>query len=540
MTRIAISPRRGRRKPPEFTPEFDAATMEDLLRGASNQLALSLVPEPQLLFGDRQICEDPKTGLCAFGPYSKTDATRRTIIRIGVVGPAEAIDKALNLIERMGSPIPSSDKLDAMLHSGFPGLNDQDPFQIQFITQSVWCRKLTPTQVATIENHPDFPARINLLVNAVAEQVKALADQDSGPDVVLIAMTAGLEKKCRVGIAAHDKALRDAAKQDEDDEDSVEEVIEEIDEDVEPEDGDEQETTETERPNTDRNFRRGLKAQCMQYLPTQLLWNRTLSGTKGVQDLATRAWNLAVALMYKARIIPWRLADVIDGSCFVGVSFFHPDGEPNAIRTSVAQAFTHDGNGFVLQGSRFTWNATRSERSPHLDRDSATALIEQVLATYDSEVGGKPQRLVLHKTSRYTKAEEEGFQEGLIGIRDTALVTLSHRGITCLRPGKKPVLRGTIVDFGEKRGLVYTTGYIPYLRCYPGFRIPQPLEIAENWGSLTFREIATDLLRLTKLNWNTAAFCCVDPITIAFSRRVGEILKIANTENPSRFYRDYM
>jgi hypothetical protein len=109
-----------------------------------------------------------------------------------------------------------------------------------------------------------------------------------------------------------------------------------------------------------------------------------------------------------------------------------------------------------------------------------------------------------------------------------------------LRPGKKPVLRGTIVDFGEKKGVVYTTGYIPFLRCYPGFRVPQPLEITENWGSLTFREVATDLLRLTKLNWNTAAFCCVDPITIAFSRRVGEILKIANTDKPSRFYRDYM
>jgi hypothetical protein len=514
--------------------------MEQLLSSATNELALNLVAEPPLVFANRQLCEDPKTGLSAFGPYSKTDATRRTVIRVGVVGPAEAIDKALQLIQRMGASIPFSEKLDAMLHPGFPGINDQDPFEIQFVTQSVWCRKLTPTQVATVENHPDFPTRIKLLVDAVTEQVKALADQDSGPDIVLIAMTPGLEKKCRVGIAAHDKAARDAAKAEEEDEDAVEDIIEEVDEDAEPEEDDEEEHSEAERPNTARSFRRGLKAECMQHLPTQLLWNRTLVGTKGVQDLATRAWNLAVALMYKARIIPWRLADVIDGSCFVGISFFHPDGDPNTIRTSVAQAFTHDGNGFVLQGRKFTWNATPSERSPHLDRDSANALIAQVLATYDSEVGGKPHRLTLHKTSRYTKSEREGFEEGLKGIRDTALVTLSRRGITCLRPGKKPVLRGTTVDFGDKRGLVYTTGYIPYLRCYPGFRIPQPLEITENWGSLTFREVATDLMRLTKLNWNTAAFCCVDPITIAFSRRVGEILRIAKTENPSRFYRDYM
>lgn len=96
------------------------------------------------------------------------------------------------------------------------------------------------------------------------------------------------------------------------------------------------------------------------------------------------------------------------------------------------------------------------------------------------------------------------------------------------------------MHFGEKKGLVFTIGYIPFLRCYPGFRIPQPLEVTENWGSLSFSQVATDLLRLTKLNWNTAAFSCVDPITIAFSKRVGEILKVADIENPALHYRYYM
>jgi hypothetical protein len=39
---------------------------------------------------------------------------------------------------------------------------------------------------------------------------------------------------------------------------------------------------------------------------------------------------------------------------------------------------------------------------------------------------------------------------------------------------------------------------------------------------------------------NPAIARCVDPITIAFSRRVGDILKMANTENPARHYRYYM
>lgn len=508
--------------------------MQDLLVGARSEVAFSLVPEPTLLFGGKQPCEDPKTGLRAYGPYSRTDATRRPVVRIGVVGPAEAIDRTLSLVEQIARPIPHADKNDAMLHPGFPGLNDQDPFQIQFVTQPVWCRALTPAQIALVECNPDFPARIKLLVNNVAKEVEALSKLDSGPDVVLIAMTAGLEAKCRVGIAAYDREQRSAA-QDDEDEDNIPEVVEELDETATEEDD-----VSEEPSDATRSFRRGLKAACLHTLPTQLLWHRTLAGTKGVQDLATRAWNLSVALMYKALVIPWRLADVIEGACFVGVSFFHPDGSDGSTRASVAQAFTHNGEGFVLQGDKFNWTPTRAERSPHLDRDGAKALIKKVLELYDDEVHGLPRRLVIHKTSRYTQDERNGFTEGLADIRETALVSLSHRGITCLRPGHKPVLRGTIADFGEKKGLVYTTGYIPFLRCYPGFRVPQPLEVTENWGSLPFREVAGDLMRLTKLNWNTAAFCCVDPITIAFSRRIGDILKIANSERPARHYRFYM
>jgi len=80
--------------------------MADLLLGASTTLSCSLIPEPLLLFGGKNAVEDPKTGLTAYGPYSNTDATRRPIIRLGIVGPAEAIDRARTLVERMTTSIP--------------------------------------------------------------------------------------------------------------------------------------------------------------------------------------------------------------------------------------------------------------------------------------------------------------------------------------------------------------------------------------------------------------------------------------------------
>jgi hypothetical protein len=150
-------------------------------------------------------------------------------------------------------------------------------------------------------------------------------------------------------------------------------------------------------------------------------------------------------------------------------------------------------------------------------------------------------KVVLHKTSRYTDEEKQGFELALGGrIRYYAFLTITRRGIFCLRPGYKAVLRGTAVSFGDKKGVLYTTGYVPFLRCYSGFRIPQPIEISENWGSLTFKECAEDIIRLTKLNWNTSAFNTHDPITLAFSRRVGEILKLAGQKDAAVQYRYYM
>lgn len=86
-----------------------------------------------------------------------------------------------------------------------------------------------------------------------------------------------------------------------------------------------------------------------------------------------------------------------------------------------------------------------------MDREGAASLMKKVLAVYDDDLHGPPQRVVVHKTSRYTEEERKGFEETLAGVRDTALVTLSHRGIVCLRPGSKPVLRGTAIDFRQRK-----------------------------------------------------------------------------------------
>jgi hypothetical protein len=529
--------RRGRRKLPAKPVQhrWEAPQFDTLLAKSGTSLQCQYLQEPSLVFAGKQQCEDPRTGLTAYGPYSKTEPSRRQQVRVGIVGPAEAIDKAVGFLAGMANRIDPSGKTDAVLHPAFPGIGAGEPFQIELVTQSIWQRPLKPRDLALVEGNPDFMERVGLLLSAVTTEIKALKALDSGPDVVICAMSKTLEDLCRVGIAAYDR--EQAASDDGIDAEDIAEMVGEVEEE-------ERQDEASGEPDSEaaRSFRRGLKAECLDLLPTQLMWNRTLSGGAGVQDLATRAWNLTVALLYKAEVIPWRLLDVIEGSCFVGVSFFHEDeAKSSTLRTSVAQAFTERGEGFVLRGKSFDWDRRKTgEGAPHLSEAQAQSLLKDVLDVYTDQVGAPPRKVVLHKTSRYTEEERKGFEAALAGISHYGMLTLGRRGVFCLRPGKKAVLRGTVMDFGQKRGLVYTVGYVPFLRCYPGFRIPQPIEITENWGSVSLTEAATDILKLTKLNWNTSAFNCREPITVAFAKRVGDILKLAKGKQPALHYRYYM
>jgi hypothetical protein len=116
-------------------------------------------------------------------------------------------------------------------------------------------------------------------------------------------------------------------------------------------------------------------------------------------------------------------------------------------------------------------------------------------------------------------------------------VALGFRGLQFYRTGDYPALRGTYIKFSETDLLLYTTGYIPYLRTYPGARVPQPLEILEHFGDSPWDVVLREVLALTKMNWNTADFACSDPVTIAFSRRVGQIL--AELPQESRIQPEY-
>jgi hypothetical protein len=88
---------------------------------------------------------------------------------------------------------------------------------------------------------------------------------------------------------------------------------------------------------------------------------------------------------------------------------------------------------------------------------------------------------------------------------------------------------------------LWGSGFKPRLGTYDGAETPVPLRIEIQFGEADILQVAKDILGLTKLNFNECKFGDSTPVTIGFSREVGEIL-VSNpfVTNPSPQFKYYI
>ena len=287
-----------------------------------------------------------------------------------------------------------------------------------------------------------------------------------------------------------------------------------------------------------RNFHHQLKCQLLDSeIVIQLIRDTTLDPTlvldnfgnpkRSVQEPAKIAWNLATTLYFKARGQPWQLADVRPGVCYVGI-VFKQDPSPAARGEAccAAQMFLNSGNGVVFRGALGPWYSERT-REFHLSRDAASALIAEVVKEYKKgHSGNPPKELFIHGRQRFSDEEWQGFQAAV--PTETSFVGVRIRSTQDLRLFRPevdvPVLRGTAVEASEWEGYLWTTGYIPRLRTYPGFETPKPLMIEVTHGTADIVTVMRDVLGLTKVNYNACDYASGLPVTLKFADLVGDIL----------------
>ena len=502
--------------------------------------------EPKLQFGKYFEHQDTKTGLAEFGPFGKNiEGLHPSEIRVGFIGTRETIQGTKDWITECGSEIesenakqvheklkefgendlfgagvfdddgPSRDplvRLYKILNRDFIGFSKESEFNSSFVMNDRWDRTFREDEIKRILGLNDKQQRIWMLVNLFEEQIRSLAETSPQPDIIVLALT--------------------------------KEMVEEA-------------YTVQIDGNFYLNFRRAIKAKSMRWgIPIQLMQRSTILGKKGrgrktaLQDKATRAWNFCTAMYYKADGVPWCPISIAQDTLFIGVDYYvaQEDGDKITMRTSVAQAFDHLGQGLVLRGDPFEWDEEKHGRSPHMTRIGACTLVAQMLEEYTKVRRSPPQRVVIHKRSRFWGEEHgefnelDGFIEGITNFFpncDYDLVTLVKSRIKLFREGKYPPARGTYFCVEGDCHCLYTMGYIPYLETFPGSHVPEPWQILESHGSSSKKELFKEILELTKMNVNNCSFADGVPITLSFSGKIGDIMKHVGPEDADTIQASY-
>ncbi len=465
----------------------------------SSLIKSQYISEPSLLFAGGFEHADPRYGIIASGPKSYDPLDRHpSSVRIGFIGTAESIETAQNWLQRGAAGVDGDEN-----YLRFPGFQEDRGFRSTLEFSESWNGQIYKTEVDEIESIKNRRLRFEQFLNLLDEKLKLLTDKDRPPEYLVLALTDELYEKCRVA------KYRDGN-----------EIIQ-------------------------RDFRRAFKSLAMKYrIPTQILKQVTWEDRTG--DVVSKIyWNFFTGLYFKAGGFPWAPIGLQAGTCFIGVSFYHPLGVGSSIlQTSLIQAFDEHGEGLVLRGYEFEWDPNRQgSRSPHLDAEISEQLINQTLDRYSAEMGQTPQRVVVHKTSRFWPEERAGMTSALKKrVQSFDLLALKYQdGVRLVPENLYPPLRGTFFSLGDL-DYMYTTGYVPQIGLYQGVHVPSPIEIADHIGQDTpRRRLIEEILILTKLNWNSSVLGGSMPITIRFARLVGEILReVPRDREPLANYKYYM
>jgi len=113
-----------------------------------------------------------------------------------------------------------------------------------------------------------------------------------------------------------------------------------------------------------------------------------------LQDPATMAWNLCTTGFFKAGGRPWKLAEVRNGVCYVGLVFKKNTVDPSSGNACCgAQMFFDSGDGLVFKGAMGPWYSTATKEF-HLSSQEAKRLIATVVKSYEEIHGDPPKELL--------------------------------------------------------------------------------------------------------------------------------------------------
>lgn len=480
------------------------------------------ISEPRLLFRHNQAIEDPRDGLTLYGPL---DESKPYGIKAGVIGTPAGLEALQRWTEWVQRPVLNSKPV--LGRPPFPGF--ETVFRTPWNTKPVVTIAVTDSEIDENLYLDDPHLRVYRTVSLYSNRIlDATRDETDRPELWFVVVPDRVWKYCRPK-SVIEPALRQAAvknfKQPKQAKAfySTRSLFSEMESAAEPYVYEEQ-------------FHNQLKARLLEdKVLTQIIRESTLSNILTAKDpgfdarAAVRqseiAWNLSTGIFYKVGGRPWKVAEIRKGVCYVGLVFKKDEttfASENAC--CAAQMFLDSGDGVVFKGNFGPWYSEKTGDF-HLSYAAAKGLASLAVESYKKQSGAAPTEMFIHGKAWFDREEWMGFVDAagtntkVVGIR-----IREEKNFKLYRKGANPVLRGLAYIRGSRNAYLWTRGWTPRIQTYPGREVPNPLSIDICRGEADINIVTSDVLSLTKLNYNTCIFGDGMPITLKFADAVGEIL----------------
>lgn len=464
----------------------------------------TVIEEPLLEFGsssrEQPTALDPQIGLSNYGPFSSRLGGRWHPKKVRVVPVAARSDfemvrdtlRRLGEFERVAEPSPYAridyPGFESAFHTDFEVVEDSGT---QSIDDAVFEEALAQKSAAS---------GYRLVVETIGRLIEDLRLRPN--DVVAAYLPPPIVKQFR-SFRPDFRPVR--KKQTRKKRDSRQMFLFE---ELYDEEGDSEEET------LYHDLRRSIKVWCMRKeIATQIITDSFLTEDES-QPWAGKFWNIGTSIFCKGGGVPWRLP-TNENIAHCGIRFgISRDANEKSILVGLAQVFSASGELVALRaGTALKRSRAKSERGYHLSREQARDLISGALQDYEDVTGRLPNRLLIHKSSAFNDDERSGIEEAAAGVREVDLLFLKGTAIRLLPDRGQPADRGTIIPSSDTSAIVYVTGFIPSENAWRGKHVPTPVEIERFRSQRSLLDLGTELLRLTKMNWNTTIFATREPCT---------------------------
>ena len=269
---------------------------------------------------------------------------------------------------------------------------------------------------------------------------------------------------------------------------------------------------------------------------TQFVREKTIESDLHCQIM----WALSLALYVKSGRIPWVINGIQADTAFAGIGYSVMNAPTGSnVVVGCSHIYSSDGRGMKYKLSKIHDYSFDRKKNPYLSEEEAYRIGLNIKELFYKSFSELPKRVVVHKRTPFRKDEVKGLVESLssAGVKNIELLEIIYEdnlkcfalNESCTRVDGYPVRRGMCFPIDNNMMYLFTHGIAPSVispnRKYfqGGKSVPLPLKVVKHYGSGDMAQIATEILGLSKMNWNSFGLYSKLPCTIESSNEIARI-----------------